>query len=167
PVSAALAVLAIRLLGADHELMGVQADLNAGKTFTIAGRYKRVRDWGLTADIWDSRRMAVAARAAADPVAALTAWQQALGSGYRATATSEDPHNAWYSLATLHARQNDYPQTERCLRAAIASSPNWFKPHWMLAQLLMSKGLREQGLVEARRAVELNGGKNPEVAEVK
>src|SRR5262249_12372339 len=95
PVSAALAVLAIRLLGADHELMGVQADLNAGKTFTIAGRYKRVRDWGLTADIWYSRRMAVAARAASDPVAALRAWQQALESGYRATVTSEDPHNAW------------------------------------------------------------------------
>jgi O-antigen ligase len=167
PVSAALAVVAIRLLGADHELLRVQADLEAGKTSTTAERYKRVRDWGLTADIWYSRRMAVAARAAPDPVSALRAWQQALESGYRATATAEDPHNAWYSLATLHARQNDYPQTERCLRAAIASSPNWFKPHWMLAQLLMSKGSREEGLVEANRAVELNGGKNPEVAAVK
>src|SRR5262249_55626229 len=113
------------------------------------------------------RRMAAAARATPDPASALRAWQQALESGYRATTTAEDTHNAWYSLATLHARQNDYPQTERCLRAAISSSPNWFKPHWMLAQLLMSKGLRDEALLEASRAVELNGGRNPEVAEMK
>ena len=77
-------------------------------------------------------------------------WQQALEAGYRATKTADDPHNAWYSLATLHARQNDYLQTEQCLRQAIASSPNWFKPHWMLAQVLMTKGHREQVLAEAR-----------------
>ena len=52
------------------------------------------------------------------------------------------------------------------LRQAIASSPNWFKPHWMLAQVLMTKGHREQALAEGRVAVDLNGGKNPEVARV-
>src|SRR6185436_10477535 len=107
-----------------------------------------------------------AVQSALDPVAALRAWQQALEAGYRSTQTAEDPHNAWYSLATLHARQNDYQRTEQCLRAAIASSPNWFKPHWMLAQTLMSRGRREEALGEARRAAELNGGKNPEVAAV-
>ena len=50
-------------------------------------------------------------------------WQQALESGVRATKTAEDPHNAWYHLATLHARQNDFAPTEACLRQAIASSP--------------------------------------------
>jgi tetratricopeptide (TPR) repeat protein len=110
--------------------------------------------------------MASAARAALDPVSALRAWQQALEAGYRATKTADDPHNAWYSLATLHARQNDYQQTEQCLRQAIASSPNWFKPHWMLAQVLMTKGHREQALAEGKAAVDLNGGKNPEVARV-
>jgi tetratricopeptide (TPR) repeat protein len=165
PVSAALVVFAIRLLVADHMLLRVQEGLEAGQASAVAERYQRVRNWGLTADIWYSRQQAAAAaQSALDPVSALRAWQQALEAGYRATQTAEDPHNAWYSLATLHARQNDYRQTEQCLRAAIASSPNWFKPHWMLARVLMSRGHREQALAEARLAVDLNGGKNPEVA---
>ena len=69
-------------------------------------------------------------------------------------------------MATLHARQNDFAQTERCLREAIASSPNWFKPHWMLAQVLEAKGRREQALAEAQVAADLDGGKNPEVLQV-
>ena len=165
-VSAALAFFAIRLLVADRELFKVQADLEAGKAAAVAERYQRVRKWGLTADIWYSRQMAAAAGAALDPVSALRAWQQALEAGFRATNTAEDPHNAWYSLATLHARQNDFTQTERCLRGAISASPNWFKPHWMLAQTLITKGRGEEALAEARLAADLNGGKNPEVARV-
>jgi len=49
---------------------------------------------------------------------------------------------------------------------AIASSPNWFKPHWMLAQVLTAKGRRGQALAEAQVAADLDGGKNPEVAQV-
>ena len=49
------------------------------------------------------------------------------------------------------------------LRQAILSSPTWFKPHWMLAQVLMTRGRREEAEAEAKLAVILNGGKNPEV----
>jgi len=49
---------------------------------------------------------------------------------------------------------------------AIASSPNWFKPHWMLAQVLTAKDRREQALAEAQLATDLDGGRNPEVTQV-
>src|SRR5262249_13812966 len=102
-VSAALIFFAVRLLVADCELVKVQTGIAAGKGAEVAERYQRVRNWGLSADIWYSRQMAEAARAALDPVSALRAWQQALEGGFRATRTAEDPHNAWYSLASLHA----------------------------------------------------------------
>jgi tetratricopeptide (TPR) repeat protein len=157
-------VFAVRLLVADRMLGQVRTDLEAGQIIEAAKAYQRVRNWGLSADLWYSRQMAAAAVKAADPVTALRAWQQALESGVRATKTSDDPYNAWYSLASLHARQNDFEPTERCLREAITSSPNWFKPHWMLAQVLQTKGRREEARTQAALAADLDGGKNPEVA---
>jgi O-antigen ligase len=165
PLSIALVLPAVRLLAADVLLQRLQVELDAGGGPDVALHYQRVRTWGLTADIWYSRRMAAVARSARDPVSQLRAWQQALESGYRATRTAEDPHNAWYSLATLHARQDDFAQTERCLRGAIQAAPRWFKPHWMLAQTLLARGRREEARGEARVAAELNGGRNPEVAQ--
>jgi O-antigen ligase len=163
-VSIALVVFAIRLLVADRMLAQVRKSVEAGDSIEAAKVYQRVRDWGLNADLWYSRQTAAAAVKATDPVSALRAWQQALESGKRATTTADDPYNAWYSLASLHARQNDFEPTERCLRAAIASSPNWFKPHWMLAQVLQIKGRRAEALAEATLAANLDGGKDPEVA---
>ena len=43
--------------------------------------------------------------------------------------------------------QNNMAGTEQCLRAAIAAHPTWFKPHWMLAQVLRLQGRdQEAGL---------------------
>jgi len=164
PISATLVVFAIRLLVADHMMVRVQAGLNAVKPIDAARAYQRVRNWGLNSDLWYSRQAVVASSKALDPVTALTAWQQALESGFRAARTAEDPHNAWYHLATLYARQNDFDRTEQCLRTAITCSPNWFKPHWMLAQVLLMRHPGKDALAEAALASDLNAGKNPEVA---
>jgi O-antigen ligase len=150
-LSLALAVFAIRLLLADRMLFLVR---EASKPIEAAQSYRRARLWGLDADLWYSRRMA-----------ALGAWQPAMEAGLRATRTSDEPSNAWYSLAVLHARENDFEATERCLREAVESSPNWFKPHWMLAQVLETKGRREEARAQAALAASLDGGKNPEVAQ--
>jgi hypothetical protein len=66
-------------------------------------------------------------------------------------------------LATLFAANNDPASVERSLRNAIAWAPNWFKPHWTLAQLLEITNWHSQALVEAARAVELDAGHDPEV----
>jgi len=163
-ISVALVVFAARLLVADRMLVHVRTELEAGGVIDAAKTYQRVRNWGLDADLWYSRQMAASAVKALDPTSALRAWQQALESGVRATRTSDDPYNAWYSLASLYARQNDFAPTERCLREAIKSSPNWFKPHWMLAQVLQTKGRHEEARAQAELAADLDGGKDPEVA---
>jgi O-antigen ligase len=163
-ISVPLVVFATRLLVADRTLVHVRTDLAAGQIIEAAKAYQRARNWGLDADLWYSRQMAAAAVQARDPLSALRAWQQALESGFRATKTSDDPYNAWYSLASLHARQNDFEPTEQCLREAVKSSPNWFKPHWMLAQVLQTKGRHAEARAQAELAADLDGGKNPEVA---
>jgi len=164
PVSAVLIVLTGRLMIADRELEQINRNLFFEDPSSAIIRYSRVRDLGMYADIWYSNQMAAQALKAPDIIQKLTAWQQALESGNRAALTADDPHNAWYQLSSLYARENQFDLTERALRKAIASSPNWFKPHWTLAQLLMRRGLRDEAEAEAKLAVSLNGGKNPEVA---
>lgn len=163
PVSAVFFLVALRLVLADWELERVRGDLNAGNGASAILRYSRVRNLGLYADIWYSNQMANEALKATEILAALKSWQQALESGMRATKTADDPQNAWYRLSSLHARENQFASTERALRGAISTSPTWFKPHWMLAQILMTKGRREEAESEAKLAVSLDGGKNPEV----
>jgi hypothetical protein len=104
------------------------------------------------------------AQKAANPLVRLQALVQAGAAGVRATQTSEDPVNAWYSLAIFYAARNDAGNTEKCLRAAIAAHPNWFKPHWTLAQVLRLESRWPEAEGEAAAAVDLNGGKNAEVA---
>jgi hypothetical protein len=98
-------------------------------------------------------------------VASIQARQQALEMGIRALSTAEDRQNAWYNLAILRAGNNDAPGVEAALRNAIACSPNWFKPHWTLAQLLARTGHPEEALSQARLAVQLDGGHDAEVTE--
>jgi hypothetical protein len=59
--------------------------------------------------------------------------------------------------------QNNGLATEQCLRAAIAAHPKWFKPHWTLAQVLRFESRPDEALREAELAVDLDGGKHPEV----
>jgi len=165
PISLALIVIAVRMVVADRGLEVVRAKVNAGETTGAAVEYSRVRTLGLTADIWYSGQLALAAMKSTDTVEALRRWQQALESGVRATKTADDPQNAWYNLSILFSQQNDFKQTERCLREAITSSPNWFKPHWMLAQLLLLEGRIAEARGEAELAADLNGGRDPEVGQ--
>jgi len=95
----------------------------------------------------------------------LQARQQAMEAGIRASGSAEDRQNAWYNLAALFAAENNVAATERSLRNAIAWAPNWFKPHWSLAQLLDMTNRHAEALLEAQSAVERDGGRDPEVGE--
>jgi O-antigen ligase len=160
--------VAIRLAGADYQLALAQRSLQRGDTASAAADYASYVRWrlpGSSADLWYSRANLDVAQKAKTPMVRFQSLIQAGAAGVRATQTSEDPVNAWYSLATLYAVQNDAADTERCLRSAIAASPTWFKPHWTLAQVLVLEGRIGEAEAEAETAVRCNGGKNPEVAQ--
>jgi O-antigen ligase len=167
PFAGLLAVFGVRLLMAERALAEVRRDLDESRVADAANQYSRFERWhlpGAGADLWYSRKLAQVADSRADLMTRIQAAQQCARAAERAPGTAEDPFNAYYNLAELHARQNDIAGTERNLRAAISQAPNWFKPHWMLAQVLEAAGRPREAEAEAARALLLDGGKHAEVA---
>ena len=162
PLALPLLYFAARIALADHALALAQRDLAAGNLTAAAAHYEAS---GQTSDLWYSRALLAAAQKTPRIGDRLLAFQMADAAGERATQTAEDPFNAWYSLSSIRAAQNDIAGTERCLRAAIAAHPTWFKPHWTLAQVLRLQSRREEALYEAALASDLDGGKHPEVTQ--
>jgi hypothetical protein len=163
PLSAALLYLAARLTIADHALELSQRAIQAHDAAAAAvyyGRYDRWRLPGTSAALWYSRSLANLLN---DSRLRLQVFPMALVAGQAATRQSEEPFNAWYSLASLYAVENDAAGTERSLRQAIAANPKWFKPYWTLAQLLLLENRIDEACSEAAIAVRLDGGKHPEV----
>lgn len=158
PMAAAAALLlfcAVRYGAADIELERANRALAArdfARTAAAYSRYRELRLPGASADLWYSRALLGAH-------AVLPAGQAALA----AVREPEDPFDAWYNLAQVYAVGNSASDTERCLRAAAAANPNWFKPHWMLAQVLRLEGRLAEAAGEAGLAADLDGGKHPEV----
>ena len=119
---------------------------------------------GQTSDLWYSRALLEATWKATTIPGRLEALHRASQAGERATRTAEAPFNAWYSLSSIRAAQNNVAGAEQCLRAAIEAHPTWFKPHWLLAQVLRLQGRYEEAARESALAAELDGGAHPEVA---
>jgi tetratricopeptide (TPR) repeat protein len=82
----------------------------------------------------------------------------------RATESAGEPSAAWYNLAQISALHQDYDAAENAMRRAIAVRPNWFQPHWMLAQQLRLQSRLEEAEKEAAVAAQLDNGHHPEVA---
>ncbi|HVV47614.1 MAG TPA: O-antigen ligase family protein, partial [Bryobacteraceae bacterium] len=91
--------------------------------------------------------------------------QQTLQTAARALKTDDDIANAWYNLAMLSAVQKNLNGTREGLLEASRASPNWFKPHWTLANLLLQSGEKTQAKAQAARAAFLDSNRDPEVVE--
>ncbi len=163
----ALAICAIPLAVGDRLLARAQASLKAGDSGSAAvfyARYQRYRMPGeFVADLWYSRASLQLAERAQNPAVGLQALAQAQAAAARATRTADDPSNAWYNLAAFDALAGNSAVTEGALRRAIAVRPNWFKPHWTLARLLLLEGRTIEGEKEAALAASLDGGKDADV----
>jgi O-antigen ligase len=151
-----LAGFAVMLVYADASLARVARLIQAGQTDEAASVYQQVERWGppgMRTELWYSRAMVGSG-----------ASRQGLEAAIRAAQTAEDRENAWLNLAVLYGRQNDVAHAVESLRSAIASAPNWYKPHWLLAQVLWVEGNKEEACTEAALAADRTGRQNPEVA---
>ena len=159
--------LTIRWTASDISIERAKRDLDAGHIEDSIAAYAASQRWhpaGSSDDLYFSRALAAASRTASNPALTRMASEQAFFTAQRAAHTSEERQNAWYSLAGFYASQNDAPNVEACLRSSVAASPNWFKSHWALAQVLLLSRHRAEALAEAARAADLDGGKDPEIA---
>jgi Tfp pilus assembly protein PilF len=107
------------------------------------------------------------AQAPRDAEQGLRVLQYAMNAAARAPGTADDPQNALVNLAALRAAINDAPGVEQSLRQAIVVAPNWYKAHWLLAQVLEREGRRAEALEEARLAFDRDGGKHVEVRQTR
>jgi hypothetical protein len=166
--AAVLAMFAIRLLAADASLARADRRIATGDAAGAAQSYRSVLRWqpaGSGSDLRYARAMQQLSTHASSLTTSLLARQEAFKAGIDATRTAEDRQNAWYNLATLFAANNDAISVEHSLRNAIAWAPNWFKPHWTLAQVLEATNRHSLALKEAAMAADLDNGHDPEVAE--
>ena len=157
----------VRLTASDLTLEQAKRDLDAGHIEESVAAYirsQRLHPSGSSDDLYFSRVLLAASQNASNPARARMEFQQAFIIARRAAQTSEEQQNAWYNLAWFYAAQNDAAGMAACLRRSVDASPNWFKSHWALAQTLLFVGRRTEALAEARRAAELDGGKDPEIA---
>ncbi len=158
---------AYRLIAEDSALATVQRRLDSSDLNRAAEAYRRALSRpqaGVTADLYLSRRWSQVAMRSSSAMPKSYYSQVAAGAASRATRQPEQLQNAWYNMSVLSAARNDAAGVEYSLRAAIASAPNWYKPHWMLARVLASQGRATEAESEANFAVELNAGKDAEVA---
>jgi len=165
-LSAVFMASAVALFAADAGLARVDRLIRDGQPREAVAVYARVRRWqppGVRTDLWYSRALAGAVPRAANGAESIAVLQEALAAAVRASRNSEEPENAWLNLAVFYGRQNDFVHTEQSLRAAISCAPNWFKPHWLLAQVLRAAGRLSEARAEATLAAELDGGKDPQV----
>lgn len=159
-------VFGVKLLVGDVVLARVRTQLEAGNVVGAAGLYETVRRWEGrpgSSDLYYSRNMAANVRRQPQLLLSVKALQEAVQAGIRATRSAEDRQNAAYHLASVYAQMNNHQEAGKYLRMAAEAAPNWFKPHWMLAQVLAAEGRVEEARVEAVKAVERDGGKHEEV----
>jgi len=157
---------ATRLIAADGALSLAQHRIGTADIEGARAAYRVVETWGPPggrADLYYSRSMASIAGSTPVFQTRLDAWSEAMRAGAMAAEHSEQRQNAWYSLATLFAAQNNPASVERALRMSIAWAPRWFKPHWALAEFYRANGRRQDAIVEAALALQCDGGKNPQV----
>ncbi len=168
-LSAALALLftafAIYLATGDALLATARRAVDRGDFNSAALLQQRAATWGSTADLYFSRGMLAKSQALPDPGDRLRGWLFARQAALLAPDTAEDRQNALVNLAAFYAIENNALMVERCLRDAVYAAPNWFKSHWLLAQVLARAGLQNEAILEARRAVECDGGKDAEVSQ--
>jgi O-antigen ligase len=171
PIAAAIGmvfvIFASRLILADRAMALAEQYAMSGDVAGASKEYRIVRKWQPSAgdsDLNYSRAMTRLATVSPVFATSVAAAQQASDAAIRAVGTAEDRQNACFNLAMIAARRNDREGVENALRHAIGCAPNWFKPHWTLAQLLELTGRHAAARHEAEAALVLDGGHDPEVA---
>jgi hypothetical protein len=163
--AAILTIYVVRLFVADHALADASASLDRGDLANALSSYERTVGWALpgsSADLYYSRRLADYVRKTSDFRLKALALRAAYTAALNATRTSEERSGAWYNMAGFLSTTNSPTDVERSLRESIAAAPNWYKPHWVLAQLYLAEKRLDDAQREAEIALSCNG-KAPEI----
>lgn len=150
---------AIRLLVTDRALSVTNAALDRRDLQSAVTAHQQVLKWepaGSSAELFYSRRLIDIAGKSPDIRIKAQAAREGAASALNATWMSEETANAWFNLAGFLSLTNSPADVERSLREAIRSAPYWYKPHWLLAQVLVAEHRLDEAGREAETAVNCN-----------
>jgi O-antigen ligase len=166
PLAAGLAVFACMLAVADFNLARFErGSTDPARAVTLYRSVVRTALPGASEDLYCARRLGMVCAVRSGPAIEPRCANAAIEAAVRATGSADNPPNAWYNLGMFAAQQNNAATVETALRTSVSLAPNWFKPHWALANLLDLTGRRAEAQGEAVRAATLDAGKDPEVAQ--
>jgi O-antigen ligase len=166
PVILGLVLLALSLTRTEFLLERLQSSSrDPARAIALYASSIRAALPGAGEDLYCSRRLAMLCGAGTNPAIQAACMQVSLRAAQRATDSADNPPNAWYNLAMFSAEQNDPGKVESSLRSATAQAPNWFKPHWALANLLALTGRAAEARTQASLALDLDAGKDREVSQ--
>jgi O-antigen ligase len=164
PIALCLVAYASVLTASDFALALFQRS-NGPPAVAAYSSFVRKELPGAAEDLYCARRLVGICGTILNPASRAECRRIASLAASRATSSDDNPPNAWYNLAQFAAAQNDAAGTEDALKSASTLAPNWFKPHWALASLMILVGRRNEARTEAERASFLDAGKDPEVTE--
>jgi O-antigen ligase len=167
-VGALLLLIAGQLVHIDWRWASLRRSLDTGKVEQAMAQYtviQRLYPPQPGPDVWYSRALLEAAKNSPGDTLHKQAASQALTAAIRAGEVSDDRLNALYNLAVLYSTNSDLPHAEAASRAAIEIAPRWYKPHWLLAELLLAQNRPQPAEQEALKAQDYSGRKALEVTD--
>lgn len=167
-----LAASAIQVSITDGWFAKIQRFLRKGDLDGAVRAYDSAQRWRWAGDaplLWYSQQMAQAADRLPAGRLKTVASRQALSAAESASMlVDEDQVFALYQRAVLSVRSGEYQQAEGCARQAAARDPMWYRPHFLLSQLLTRAGRYQEALIQARSASEiLSASNSPVQGEIK
>jgi O-antigen ligase len=141
------------------------ADAIAEREYTKAEmmlREPRLMRLGIQ-DVWLSQAFLSSAESSKEPAAQRYALSAARESAILGTRSAADHHNALMNLAMTEWGLEQFDDAERNLRATIVIAPRWFRPRWLLAELLRARQDLEGSRAQASIALQLGGDQFPQI----
>ncbi len=100
-----------------------------------------------------------------DPAARNLLLVLALKAGHDAVPQVGSPQLTDVRLASLYVVANRFSEARGALHDAARAAPQWYRPHYLLAELLLQQGQKQDAAREARAALLLGAREHPEITQ--
>jgi hypothetical protein len=165
PAAAFFLVFGVRIAWIDYQWLEAKTALQYAQTEAAVQIYANVQGSvppSSSMNLWFSRALLATAQRTGDQRQIEAVWPAVLNAGIRSVHTSEDRQNAVYNLAVLYAYRGQTVEAEQTAREAIRIAPAWYKPRWLLAEILSGQGKVQEAAAQAHDALDLSGQKQPD-----